>query len=530
MIFRSLRTLIYGILAILAILLSFRSFAPFHLVDLNSDQAIHVLMAYDLQLPQDLYFWGQNRLGSLVPILTHPVLKITALPPLTAISYVQYFVLIAGFLCLASLFQHPLSKLLFAFVWFLPLACFTELFRIAHPYSPQFLLLGLGIVLLNQIREKAELNHRLKNQACLALAILCLFGSFWISEQSIVFLFILLLIGLGTILAPKLMKSRSATPSEVLPTQSSTPAKPPFPPLITGLNIALTSLLGILFIVYAKQNATARSNYVSFSTAAQIREVLRRLLTSLFNTLTFQADNFFLSLHAVLALFLLISLTVVVLHRIRQGANPFRSPWLLLFAFSAPLSFILLILSSWLYRNEVSLRYFVVVYICCWMTILLLSENLQGRTRRLISVLLGLVVLASSLSLPSYVFAFEKPISTAEQLQDVKSLGEAGIIGEFWRSYIFCAVDPANLKCTPNDRRKEQIPCPISASKPRKVIKGVRCPRCARQVLQEQTIYLVKEDWLASFPAEIQQFGQCLVKIGDPKQIAGSTMAPYQAK
>jgi hypothetical protein len=33
----------------------------------GSDQAIQVLMANDFSWPRDLYYWRQNRLGSIVP-------------------------------------------------------------------------------------------------------------------------------------------------------------------------------------------------------------------------------------------------------------------------------------------------------------------------------------------------------------------------------------------------------------------------------------------------------------------------------
>ncbi len=49
---------------------SYRAFAPLNTPNLNADRAIHVLMAADLKLPQDLYYWGQNRLGSIVPLLS----------------------------------------------------------------------------------------------------------------------------------------------------------------------------------------------------------------------------------------------------------------------------------------------------------------------------------------------------------------------------------------------------------------------------------------------------------------------------
>ncbi|HXC05066.1 MAG TPA: hypothetical protein VNZ86_09975, partial [Bacteroidia bacterium] len=52
-------------------LVSFWILSPWKSPFLNSDNAVHILMTYDCQLPEDLYFWGQDRLGSLIPLLGH---------------------------------------------------------------------------------------------------------------------------------------------------------------------------------------------------------------------------------------------------------------------------------------------------------------------------------------------------------------------------------------------------------------------------------------------------------------------------
>ncbi|HEY9663347.1 MAG TPA: hypothetical protein V6C65_33285, partial [Allocoleopsis sp.] len=203
--------------------------------------------------------------------------------------------------------------------------------------------------------------------------------------------------------------------------------------------------------------------------------------------------------------------------------------WFYIFLVNAIVCFLLILPSRWLYVNGISLRYFTVVYVSIWITVLLLVEQLQKPAKTFALVLLTLIALSSSLTLPSYVFSFSKAQPVIDQLHDFRSLGRAGFIGEYWHSYILCAVDPKKLNCTSFDRRGTQTPCPTSTSEPQK-IKGVRCVRCARKTLKSKTLYLVKEEWFDTFPAEVQQFGRCLVKAGEPKQVAGYTIAPYNVR
>jgi hypothetical protein len=553
---RRISAVFSGFLITLFALLSFRSFAPNLSPFLNSDGAIHVLMSYDLQLPQDLYYWGQNRLGSLIPILTHVLLQITKLAPIDAISYVQYFVLIVGFLSLTSLFQLKRSKVLFGLVWFLPLICFTELIGIAQPYSPQFTMLGLSLVLLNQVQVQApatqpvqatsvfsnstDWKQTIRNHVFVGLATACLLSSLWISELSIVFLLLLLGQLLGSMYRTAAEQtpvkvddsSFSSTRLEQISQQWSWRLRQIYLSPLFGIsvNIAVVSLPGIWFIAYAKQNALTHTNYAAFTGFKQTQEMATHLWLALIHTLTFRSDNLFLSIHAGLVLVLVVSLSLILPKQFKQGVHPFQSRWLFLFAASALLSLLLLLPSRWVYINGISLRYFAIVYVTCWISSLLLLEILRGRAKAFISVLLSLIAITSSLSLPSFVFQLNPPVSVISQIREIKSLGKAGIIGEYWHSYILCTAKPSQLNCTSQDiSRQSRIPCEATPIK-RKKIRGVRCPRCAKRVLQAETIYLVKENWLASFPDEIQQFGQCLVRVGEPRQIANYTLAPYQKR
>ncbi len=141
-----------SVLAItLVILWSYRCLAAVHTTRLSSDHAVRILMAYDLRLPEDLYFWGQARVGSVLPILSHLLIRVSGLAPVLAISLVQYALLLVGYVCFASLLKRWLSRIILALAWFLPLVSFQMMVSIGHPYGVQFAFVGIAIVVIDRL-------------------------------------------------------------------------------------------------------------------------------------------------------------------------------------------------------------------------------------------------------------------------------------------------------------------------------------------------------------------------------------------
>ncbi|NJL22603.1 MAG: hypothetical protein HC895_20180 [Leptolyngbyaceae cyanobacterium SM1_3_5] len=432
------------------------------------------------------------------------------LPVVTVVSIVQYGLLIVGYLCFASLLRRSVSRFALALVWFLPLAPFTELISIGQPYNAQMAMIGLACVAIDRLFLTKTLWQK---RLLLITATACLFLSLWVSDFTIVVLFLLSLWGVWRLYKAWQLREKAAVWNAAI--------------------VLLTAGLGFGFVQFAKSNANSRRNYSSFATAEQSIDMLRRLLTSIWNTLTFQANNLFLSWHAIFAVILLCYLAwAIAVHR--QKILRSISPWFYLSFGTIAIGMPLLLISFWVYRNGLNLRYFVVIYAMTWLVVLLLVEALPVNLARLATVLMLMTAIASSLSLPPHLYSFEKPIAQIEQLQEIKALGNAGFIGDYWRSYILCSVDPANLNCTPRDRRGK-TPCPPLDAPPaqrssRLDRAGVRCRRCIPQVLASNTIYLVKDEWLGVFPAETEQFRQCLVKAGEPRIVSGYTIAPYRIR
>lgn len=513
-------------LCTLIALLSMLNFSAYYSPRLNSDQAIHVLMAYDLQLPEDFYFWGQDRLGSLLPILAHGLLKLLPLRPVVALSIAQYAILAAGFWMLARFFKQPLISVILALVWFLPLRPFIELVLPAHPYGPQFLMVGAALLLCRRVLAKARPGQPLNQPSTLAAIALCAFLAIWISDFSALIFFCL---------AVALMLIRTGdrpTPADQTRWQRIGLSR------LDLLALGLASLAGIGFIAFAKSQAMRRNeNYGTLSSPDQIWATATHLATTTWETLTFQ-HGLLLGIHAVLAW---VSIMTMGYLWIKGRSHALQlSPWFYYFLGTAILSFAALLCLAWVYHNRVSLRYFVPIYLLLWLAALSFLQSLSGRWFRYLGLLLLGTALVSSLTLPN-VLSFKRPPSTIARLQPLQALAPAAFIAQPGGPYLFCAVDPENLDCTPasvNWKASCDAHSPLENSQERltKILRP-RCPRCTRRALAAPTIYAVQGEWLDAagstddpFPEEMQQFGLCLVKVGNPIQISHYQMAPYRLK
>lgn len=88
--------------------------------------------------------------------------------------------------------------------------------------------------------------------------------------------------------------------------------------------------------------------------------------------------------------------------------------------------------------------------------ILLLFDNTQfgGIKRNIITSFLFITITVGSLSTIHYL-KFIRPKRLSSQIKarsEFLSLGEIGIIGEFWNSYVSACPDPSRIKATAHDK------------------------------------------------------------------------------
>jgi hypothetical protein len=530
---KDLRFLVSTVVITLIIILSARSHMAMNEVRLNSDHAIHVLMTQDLVLPNDLYYWGQDRLGSIVPILAHGIMRVFSLSPVVAVSISQYFFLLLGFFAFASLIKNIGLRVVFALVWFLPLVAMTELLRISQPYGPQMAFVGWAVVFAQRLSESAPLKPSTR-QGLIAAVTLSWFTSIWISDFSVL---------LAVIFAAVVLFS----------TYRQTASNPDLKGLarfnltrLDLLNVGSLSLLSIAFILLAKSSAYSRRSYETFNSLSQTLAVVSSLWNSAFQTLTFRSNpalsplehvNFAGAIHAILVGVMVIYVSRIV-WSLRRAATSSR--WTVFFLISGIVSLAVLPWIHWIYNDGiVNLRYFTVVYVCFWAAAILFADGLwrsgfqisglKDATVKQLGILLIGTALFASWTLPDRVFELKQPPSTIEKLQPLVSLGRVGFIGEYWASYTLCSVNPAQLTCISKDNRGKS-PCPPTLVKRPIRKNGTRCIRCIPKVLAADTIYLVKEKWLSAFPPEIEQYRRCLTQVGEPRKVGEYTIAPYKVK
>src|ERR1035437_5805494 len=102
----------YFVIQVIIAVFSICFFSPLGSPFLNSDQAIHVLMANSISLPEDLYYWHQDRLGSMIPILASGLIKIFRIESIYAVTIVLYGMILATYYFFSKFLENAYSKLL----------------------------------------------------------------------------------------------------------------------------------------------------------------------------------------------------------------------------------------------------------------------------------------------------------------------------------------------------------------------------------------------------------------------------------
>jgi hypothetical protein len=145
----------------------------------NADHAIQIMMArYFSWESRDFYYWGQNRLGSLVPLLLVVPIKLLKLPALAsgvACSLGFYFIALFLLFRFASGWREKCAALIWFFV--IPVGAYPLVAYTGHPYAPAMALMlaAFGLAL-----SAPPSGGRLVG-AGLLMSLAC-----WVSDASVV--------------------------------------------------------------------------------------------------------------------------------------------------------------------------------------------------------------------------------------------------------------------------------------------------------------------------------------------------------
>lgn len=179
----------YYSICLLTVGISFFIFSSFNPAYFNSDQAIQALMIKDFSWPADSYYWGQNRLGSFLPLVSLPFYWIFKLHPIWILTIINHTMLLIAWFLISKYFNNPYSKILLLIAIFLPHYTYHFILLVAHPYPQQLFCLSISTYFLVSIFKKIKSENEIDRYDYLKLSCANIFIvlACWVSELSAVY-------------------------------------------------------------------------------------------------------------------------------------------------------------------------------------------------------------------------------------------------------------------------------------------------------------------------------------------------------
>ncbi|MCX6256886.1 MAG: hypothetical protein NTW49_03165 [Bacteroidia bacterium] len=456
---------------------------------MNSDDALNILMAHHYKLPADFYCWGQDRGGTLIPLISQVFIKIFHLPAIWSVSLSNYFILILGYIGFSSLFRSSFTRIIFAVAWFFPFFRFIDMMR--FPIGVEYSLLGLVIYFMKKIR--LEENNNSWNHVYLSLVSLIIITGIWVSDLSIVSFSILLFI---LLIFNFIEKKQINIWKDIIA-------------YFTG-----TVSVAVIFIVIAKSYSPDKTNRLfGFNTWEIFRTGISRIVELWGEFLNNRTSNITETLFFYLVIILLLILVVLGMSKKIKPELPHKI-WSVFFLSDFLIVTAVLFMSHWVYANGLGRWYFVSCYISFTVFVLILAENLEIKfiTRLIFRAYLTILIFTGAIS-TLYTIRYIYPgslVPKASQSAEFLKLGTIGIIGDYWNSYVYGIADPGQIKATPHDRS------------------SVKNKEQAIETIKRDTLYLIRDRWMDSFPDSLEQFGYKLQKDGNEFRMGGCNVCRYR--
>ena len=478
---------------VLTALLSFFTFSENFFPLLNSDMAVNILMTPSFSLPHDIYFWGQDRSGNLIPMLAHGLYVLTGWQPVLLVSIIHYLLLAAGFWALCRFVKSPYGRMAMALLWFFPPWHFIEFLLILYGIQVSCVLIAL-----NFLDRSMQTTGRLKCLAWLSAACIIFILATWVSDMALISAAALFLMG-----ALYFVSTRSNPARRISWRGAGIPA----------MLILAWAITGYLLLHIAKSVSTPVQGYNEGFLAAPslMIRTLNTVLDSVYRVLVFSSES---SIESIFAWGLVAGLLLLVFSKKPVGISwpkISENPWFWFFFFEALITLAAVLSSRWVAANDAGRRYFTTFFISACICLVIWLENLpKSRLKKILQFSFAVVIICGSLS-GSWRFWYPdvKP-SRIRVLSSLRSLGEIGIIAEYWNSYLSASPDPVKIKATPHDKDY------------------VRNRELALEVLHQPKLYIIKDGWLESFPDSIVQFGYLLKKKGPAFHIADAWLNRYE--
>ena len=458
---------------------------------LNSDNAVTILMVHYFDLPGDLYFWGQDRLGSLIPLLGQIPNKFFGLSPILSESIIHYGILLAGFLAFSTFIRSNFYKTIFAVIWFFPPMRLIDVTQFA--FGIHYSLIAVICYLINKLTNEEKILSSIRYYTILSIATLLMIITIWVSDMAIVSAGILVAINLFFFIKNKNSQSNRNKISFVLFS------------IIGGIS-------GYLAIHYAKGLTGIQNTYSTFGDLEMIKKSTEIFLKTIKEFLTFTSDEPLTNIYTYLV-FILVGSLLISLKYFKP--NEQTKKWLIYFFLESILLFGIIMLSKWTFLNSVPRRYFTCTYITVSFALILMLDNLElPKSRALFLKILTLVTVIIGGASTHYNIKYFAPISLTPMstvLSDFEKLGRIGVISEYWNSYVTSCINPELIKATPHDQTY-----------------AVRNYKIVEEVFQQPNIYIIRDMWMDSFPDTMRQFERTLLKAGEQVKLGDCFVCRYE--
>ena len=481
--------MVYLTILCLLIVCSFLFFSEYYSPYFNSDCALEVLQAISYHLPADLYCWGQDRGGTIVPLLASSLLKIVNVHPVIAVSIARYLILITGFYFLTKQVQSRFLQVAFGVLWFMPQFYSIEL--IVDSFSLMYSFLFISYYLINKYNETKNRTVA-KRIFYLSLIDFFLLLSLWTLDLAIV--------NIAILIAMSLFRNF----------KKSTSKKFYLSILPDAIIHCVWILIATAFVLYAKHFATdnAQGNLYVLNNFDQITVSLQNIFLGLQSIFLFHSDNAIVS---ILFYFVLIGGVVLLIRKRAQKSDRAQDKfWMYYHLFCCIGFFLLIVFSYWSYLNGVGRRYFSLVYICLVLTyIMYLDKSALYKNSIHTAFLTCILILSITSNFYKYVYP-ERRIPMMSKLKVFENMKDIGIIGGYWHSYVIACYNPTQIKATP----AESYAC--------------RNADYADETFKQSKLYLIKNDWLDTFPDSINVYNRELYKCGQEFKLGEWELCNYQ--
>lgn len=397
------------ILLILLLLLFLFTYGAASYPWLHADHAIHIIMIDHLSFSKDLYYMGQDRIGSVVPALGWVFYQF-GISSIWSVSLVQVLIFGITGLVMLSLFKKKWLGLLAIIALLFPSAAFQEQVMPGQPYAGHLLILSVTIFLFRKVGLKIPL--------------------------------FLLLAGVG-LWASDLFAANIATAFVLYFFSGQLKFREKSWWLWLAGAIVL-SIPGFWLRHYAKLTSTTTDpNYTQsfLATPMEFLSNTEKLILLLWEYLSFEAGDFLASVGTWL--FGLMALLILL-----QSIQKPKPSWASFFLLSGIFTIGAILVSEWAFRMGLPIRYFSIgVLQILWGILLATDERLEFGAKRTAIASLMIVAFAFSGLLEEGKFVGHKPgklyASTVKEVAN--RIKTEGLLGSYWHVYLVEAFHPTEL-------------------------------------------------------------------------------------